>query len=100
MPAINRQEPNSARDAGSGVTVSKIESRVPSTVVPCVPERASSELAFEAVEEENENVSVLLALVPLPRLAKFCSSALLEHPTLVHEVNDMLLSTRVREKLP
>ena len=100
MPTINKQEPNSASDAGSGVTVSQIESRVPSTVVECVPERPNSESAFEAVEDENENVMVLLPLLPLPSWAKFCRSELLVQPVAVHELNDILLSTSVSAKLP
>lgn len=80
--------------------MSSTESSVPSTVVPCVPVRDNSEPAFDAVEDENENVSVLLALLPLPSAAKFCNSALLVQPTVEHELNVMLLSTSVSEKLP
>jgi hypothetical protein len=100
VPAIKRHEPNKASEAGSGATESKDESNVPSTVVPCDPVRPRSEAAFDAVEEENEKVRVLLALVPLPSWAKFCSSVLLVQPVVEQELNDKLLSTRVSAKLP
>lgn len=80
--------------------MSQIESRVPSTVVECVPVSPSREPAFEAVEEEKENVMVLLALLPLPSCAKLLRRALLVQPFVVHELNDRLLRTRVSEKLP
>lgn len=80
--------------------MSQMESSVPSAVVECVPVRARSEAAFPAVEEEKENVIVLLALLPLPSWAKLLNSALLVQPFVEQELNDMLLRTSVREKLP
>jgi len=41
-----------------------------------------------------------LRIAAVAELAKFCNSVLLVQPTVVHELNDILLSTRVSEKLP